>query len=308
MTDPILVFPRVIIRNMDPTSNDNVTTGFIEGNIWVNTDTNKTYMCVDKENGQWVEIVTIASGAGGDINFGIAPANFVIDANNVRLNQLGDLRLTGESIIINTDAENPPTDNCYFGINRGGVEPNAQIRWNENANRWESGVDGGHFWPIVTAVTETRDPLPTDFDNHFVGQTWVNLVTQQKFTCVSKLGGVATWRLALTAAPTKSIIEPDDHIILYGADDETFMKMSWDKFTEWMLYSLGLGLSPTIPGYGFQSDEIGNLMTSEEDPITNGLLEADGDGNLMPMSTPNDDPSDTYFELDGNDDVQVKAA
>ena len=306
MTDPILVFPRVIIKDVDPTSANNMAQGFIEGNVWINRLTDKMYSCVDKENGVWVEMITIAAGAGGDIDFNIAPGNFTVNAGNVKLDSYGDLDLTGEQITLNTDAVNPPTDMCYFNIYRGGgPDENASLSWNEDENRWEAGVRP-NLWPIVTAVIETRDPLPTDYDLHFVGQTWVNLVTQQKFTCVSRVGGVAVWRLALTSAPTKFVVEDDDHVILYGADDETFMKMSWDKFIEWVKYGIGLDTQPIIPGYGFQQDQILNIMPSEEDPITNGILEADGNGDLMPRVTPDDDPSDTFFELDGNDDVMLK--
>ena len=307
MADPILVFPRVIIKKVDPTPADDVTQGFIEGNVWINTTTGKVYTCINRESGLWVEMVSIAADSGGDISFNIAPGNFTVNAGNVRLDQSGDLKLTGENLTINIDAEDPPTDQCYFNIYRGGgSEENASIRWNETANRWESGVRPS-LWPVVTAVMQTRDPLPTDYDNYFVGQTWINLVTQQKFTCVSKLGGQSTWRLALTSAPTKSVIESDDYIILYGDNDRTFNKIHWDTFVQWIRYSLGLGLEPVTPEYGWQTDEIANIMPSEEDPITNGLLEADGNGDLIPTDSPFNDPSDAYFELDGNDDIMIKA-
>lgn len=305
MTDPILVFPRVVIRDLDPTSGDNVSTGFVEGNVWVNRVTQKIYTCTDRTNGVWVEMVTISSSAGGDINFDIAPANFLVNAGNITLRETGDLRLTGESISINVDALDPPTDNCYFGIYRGEVEPRAQLRWNENANRWECGVYQ-NLWPIVTAVTMTRNPLPTDYDDHFVGQTWINLVTQQKYTCVSRVGGVATWRLALTSAPTKSIIEPDDHIILYGSDDDTYTKIHWDTFLEWVKYGIGLDSMPQLADYGFQQDALSNIMPSEEASILSGYFEEDGDGNLTPRNAPFTDPSDPFFELDGNDDIVLK--
>jgi hypothetical protein len=300
------VFPRVIVRQEDPTSADNLTKGFIEGNIWINTDTDKMYICIDKLNGVWVEMVTIAAGAGGDINFDIAPGKFLINAGNVTLNDIGNLDLTGEELTINADATSPPTDVCHFNIYRGPGDQMASIRWNEWENRWEAGVRT-MLSPVVTAVIETRDPQETDFDNYFVGQTWINLVTQQKFTCVSKMGGVATWRLALTSAPTKYVIEPDDYIILYGSDDSTFMKISWNQMMDWIKYGLGLELAPVIPNYGFQGDQLGNIMPSEEDPITNGLFADDGNGDLTPLETPNDDPSDTFYELDANDDIMVKA-
>lgn len=307
MADPILVFPRVIVKEVDPTSNENASRGFIEGNVWINVYTGRIYTCIDKDNGIWVEMVSIASGAGGDINFDIAPRNFLVNAGNIKLDQNGNLDLTGENLTLNTDAVTPPVDMCYFNIYRGGgTEQNASISWNENENRWESGIRPD-LWPVVTAVLRTRNPGPTDYDGYFVGQTWVNLVTQQKFTCVSRSGGVASWRLALTSAPTKSVIESDDHVILYGANDDTYMKISWTTLVEWIRYQMGAGVSPAITGYGFQADDIANVMPSEEDPIDNGLFEADGNGDLMPLDSPNDDPSDTYLELDGDDNITIQA-
>ncbi len=305
MTDPILVFPRVVIKDTDPSVADNVHEGFIEGNIWMNTITNKAFICIDRQNGQWVEIVT--SGAGSGINFDIAPENLLINAGNIRLDESGNLDLTGESLTINVDATSPPEDLCFFNIYRGPNDHMASFRWNEYTNCWEAGTRGGNLYPLVTTVTETRNPLPTDYEGHFLGQTWLNLVTQQKFTCVSRLGGVSTWRLMLTVAPTKYMIEPDDYVIFYGDNDNTFTKMSWDQFLLWIKYGLGLTTTPTIPGYGFQADEVGNFMPSEEDPVTTGIMELDGSDDLMPRATPEDDPTDPYFELDGSDDVQLKS-
>ncbi len=303
MTDPILVFPRVIIKDSIPSFEDNDARGYIEGNIWVNNVTGKSYICVDRREGRWVEIVT--SGTGSGISFDIAPENLLINAGNIRLNDTGFLDLTGEALHINVDATDPPTQSCYYGVYRGENEPVAKLRWNEDNNRWEAGFVG-YNWPIVTSVIETRNPLPTDYEEYFVGQTWINLVTQQKFTCVSRMGGVATWRMMLTVAPTTYTVEPDDYIVFYGNDDGTFTKMHWDQFILWIKYSLDLADTPTIPEYGFQLDGVGNIMPSEEDPVTNGIFELDANGDLMPRVTPEDDPSDPYYELDGNDDVQLK--
>ena len=306
MSDPILVFPRVIHRDFDPSPNNDVSEGYIEGNVWINSSTGKIFSCVDKQNGVWVEMVTIASDSGSDIIFDITPGRFIIDANNVKLNEFGNLDLTGEQLTLNTDATSPPTDMCYFNIFRGGgPEQNSSISWNEDANRWEAGVRP-NLWPIVTAVLQTRDPRETDYENHFVGQTWVNLVTQQKFTCVSRIGGIANWRLALTSAPTKSFVEDDDHVILYGSDDKTFTKLHWDRVIEWIRYELGLGISPAITEYGFQLDTLSNIMPSEEDPVTFGNLEVDGDDNLTPIAAPTIDTNDEYFEIDGDDNIMVK--
>ena len=187
------------------------------------------------------------------------------------------------------------------------------ISWNPMINCWQAGnwdpdaETYNYLSPLVTCILGTRDPLPTDnFDSgHHIGQVWINLATQQKFTCFSCTPGEdAVWRLALTSAPTKSMVEYDDFLILYGSNDDTYMKISVNDFATYIEDAVG-GFGTPTTGYGWLLDASDSITISEEDPITQGLFEADGSGDLQPITGSD---ADVFFETDGNDDIQPKEA
>lgn len=312
MGDPILMFPRVVIRFNDPTSSDNKDEGFIDGNIWINKLTSTIFLCVNAMNGTWVTLLASGSAVGGgnlsfgdgtnsNIDFNLGSGHFILDSDNIDVDEDGTLHLKGGQIEFYYERIGDP-DASEFAIVKveRGDQPDAYIKWNEQLDAWMSGIED-KMYPIATVVTETRNPLDSDYEGYFIGQTWVNLVTQQKFTCMSldSTTQTAKWRLALTTAPTKYMVEYDDYLVLYGSTDNTFMKISVDNFASWIQDKIG-GLGTPTAGYGWVLDASDNIAVSDVEPITTGLFEEDGNGDLQPSTTTS---GDLYFELDANSDI-----
>lgn len=332
MIDPILRFPRVIHERRDPTTDDDRSEGIIEGNIWINIDTGRVYICVNSELGTWVAfIVTGQAVAGADFSFGDGSVDltadfnlgqdgtFQISAGNVILSEIGDFEIAGSRIVANRDLSNEGVTFWSKGTDQINYESDVLrdgvISWNPTSNAWfasnvNSTGEGGSFdyvAPIGVTVIAYRDPVPEDdFDHgYFLSQMWLNVVTQQKFTCMSCMPSEpAVWRLALTSAPTKSMVEYDDYIILYGSDDDSFMKISVNDFALYIQDAVG-GFGTSTAGYAWLLDGSDNITISEEDPITQGIFEEDGSGALQPITGAE---ADVFFEFDLNDDIQPKAA
>lgn len=317
MADPILMFPRVVVRFVDPTSADDKTLGYIDGNIWVNKTTGTIFFCVDAESGQWVTLLASGSAVGGgnlsfgdgvdsNVNFDLGAGNFIVDAANIDITDDGTLHLKGGQIEFFYERIGEPGsgDFAIVKVERGN-QKDAFIKWNEEKDAWTAGIEGKLF-SISTVVALPRNPLPNDYEGHFIGQTWINTVTQQKFTCVSRntTNQTCSWRLALTTAPTKYMVEYDDYIILYGSSDDTFMKISVNDFASWIQDIVG-GLGTAISGYAWILDAGDNVTFSDEDPITQGLFEADGSGDMQPVEGTD---TDMFFELDTNDDIMPQVA
>lgn len=329
MIDPILRFPRVIHERRDPTTSDDRVEGIIEGNIWINIDTGRIFTCVNSELGTWVAfIVTGQAAAGGDFVFGDGSADltaafnlglgghFTVSADNIIIPDNGDLYLDGKTIVLNKDWENYTGNVWVYAEDplSPGDHKHGFIHWEPSMNAWRAGHydfdndEWKYLQPIVTCVIGTRDPEPSDnfTEGYHIGQTWLNVATQQKFTCMSCSddGSPAVWRLALTSAPTKAMVEYDDYIILYGSVDDTYMKISVNDFALYIKDAVG-GFGVPTSGYAWLLDGSDNITVSEEDPITQGVFEADGGGALQPITG---SQADTFFEFDVNDDVQPKEA
>lgn len=321
MADPILMFPRVVLRYADPTSADDKTLGYIDGNIWVNKTTGTIFFCVDAETGSWVTLLASGSAAGGgnlsfgdgvdsNVNFDLGAGNFTVDAANIDITGDGTLHLKGGQIEFYYERTGEPLSGDYAIVKvERGDQKDAFIKWSEEQDAWLAGIDGpgvDKLFPISTVVTLPRNPEPEDYEGHYIGQTWVNTVTQQKFTCMSRdtVAETCSWRLALTTAPTKYMVEYDDFLILYGASDDTFMKISVNDFASWIEDVVG-GIGTSTSGYAWVLDASDNITFSDEDPITEGLFEEDGNGDMQPVSGSD---VDVFFELDANDNVMPRAA
>ena len=53
-----------------------------------------------------------------------------------------------EERLLNEGAYDPPTENAGWEVDRGGVQPNASLMWNETSNQWEFGTIG-NIGPIA---------------------------------------------------------------------------------------------------------------------------------------------------------------
>lgn len=330
MLDPILRFPRVIHERRDPEMTDDRSAGIMEGNIWINIDTGGVFICINSELGTWVAfIVTGQAAAGGDFSFGDGSADltasfdlgpnglFTVNADNISILENGGISTDGPYLIINQDRDDPSGAYLAFGYDDVNYDPaklkDGVIAWNATKNYWQAGnydrddEEYDYVAPLVSCIVSTRNPEPTDnFDaGYHLGQVWINLATQQKFTCFSCTPGAdAVWRLALTSAPTKAMVEYDDYIILYGENDDTYMKISVNDFALYIKDAVG-GFGTPTSGYAWLLDGADNITVSEEDPITQGVFEEDGAGNLQPIVGAE---ADVFFEFDINDDIQPKEA
>lgn len=316
MADPILIFPRVIYKDIDPTSADDVTMGYIDGNFWINKSTGKAFICVDSANGGWVTMLTSGgTGTGGDfafgdgsdsnVNFDLGDGDLLISAENADLDVNGDLNLKGSDFTLNKDRQ--PVAVTNFIARDEDPMMDGILRYDHMKDEWQAG-EHNNVNPIVTTKLETRDPAPEDnWDTgHYLGMTWINKVTRQKFTCVScpQDGSLAVWVLALSQAPVTFNVTQSDFLILYNDLEGKYSKISYNNFMDFVADSMG-GISPGIANYAWQEDSSDNLTPSIEADATIGLLRTDVNGDVMPLDAPNTD-TDEYFELDGNDDVMPK--
>jgi hypothetical protein len=328
MIDPILRFPRVIHERRDPNTADDRSVGIMEGNIWINIDTGRVYICVNSEFGTWVAfIVTGQTVAGADFGFGDGSTDlsasfnlgengiFTVYADNITINEEGNILTDGHHVLLNRDLVNDNAELWAYALDPIENErKDGVLSWTPAMNCWRAGLyknddnEWSYLTSLVSCVFGYRDPIPDDnfSAGYHLGQVWINLVTQQKFTCMScpDDGGPAVWRLALTSAPTKSMVEYDDYIILYGENDDTFMKISVNDFALYIQDVVG-GFGTSSAGYGWILDANDNLTLSEEDPITQGVFEQDGAGDFQPVEGAT---SDQFFEFDGDDNIQPKAA
>jgi hypothetical protein len=321
MAEPILQFPRVITRDVDPQISDDSSKGFITGNIWVNQSTGAVFMCVYGALGKWVTVVTsggtgvggnvvLGDGVDSDVTIDSGDGCFRVDANNIELTCEANIKLAGDHI----EFDEP---NGWLQISRA-EEPDQYLGWMEAQKFWGAGFQGigdpssplgiKEFWPLITAVVKNRNPTENDYSFHYVGQVWLNYATHQKFTCVSTNHTTqkAIWRLALSSAPTKFQVESDDFIILYGQDDDTFTKIHITNFLSYLANVISGIEAPPSPfsEYGWVSDISDDVMPSDEIYVSIGMFELDAEGDLMPLLDPETASVDYYYDLDGNGDIQ----
>jgi len=93
------------------------------------------------------------------------------DANNItNVNTLTvvtliatDVITTGDNIIeLNNDVTGTPTENAGIEVNRG-IEPPAQLLWNESNDRWYAGESGDMYQILTTRnITVTEANILTD--------------------------------------------------------------------------------------------------------------------------------------------------
>ncbi len=315
MADPILIFPRTIYSDVDPSVNDNTSRGYIDGNIWINQSSGKSFICTDSVNGGWVTILTSGgSGVGGDFTFGdglnsdvefnLGNGDFIVSSDNLFIDD-ESIAIKGNKLVYNSQRQDVATAKLIAQSET--IEQDGELMYNHLRDEWQAG-EYGNLNPIVTTKLDTRDPLPEDNweTGHYLGMTWINKVTRQKFTCVSCPldDSPAVWVLALSTAPVTLNVQTSDHLILYNADDQKYSKISYNNFMEYVAGSLG-GFMPAIPEYSWQLDTTGNISPSEEPEITKGLLRADAEDNVTPLESPQSDV-DEYFELDVDDNVTPK--
>jgi len=84
---------RLFVSSSDPTVDDDVDLGYIEGDIWLNTTTPAIYICADNSDGaaDWQDLLAtsgISDGDKGDITVSGSGTTWTIDAGVVSLAKL----------------------------------------------------------------------------------------------------------------------------------------------------------------------------------------------------------------------------
>lgn len=112
------------------------------------------------------EIEVTGTGEGAAVTVGLP--NDVTIANDLTVNNdmvvQGDLTVSGTTTTVNTEtinladniitlnsnfASDPPTENAGIEVERGTVENNVVLRWNETTDVWEATLDGTNYSTIL---------------------------------------------------------------------------------------------------------------------------------------------------------------
>ena len=159
---------------------------------------------------------------------------------------------------------------------------------------------GGNAFGLSTIVYSTRNPVSSDYDEYYVGQTWINTVSNQVFTLVDKNAQTryTTWASdSFTNNESLPNLSDDCEFQIYLPEKDTYYKTSLKTIIEYIQGNTA-PINPNIPtNSNFQTDQLDNLMPYTE--FVNGLFELDGNGDFMPTETIK---SDQYFELVDNDE------
>ena len=88
--------------------------------------------------------------------------------------QTTELSIADNLITLNSGAIDPPTENAGIEVDRGGIEPNAVLQFNESTDRWESGIatSVASISRIVTIAFVPGDILSGDLILNHNLNTW----------------------------------------------------------------------------------------------------------------------------------------
>ena len=176
------------------------------------------------------------------------------------------------------------------------------IAYSDEEQIWKMDLSG-QTHPLVSVVRATRNPKTTDVDGFFVGQTWINTVNDQKFTCIRHDGSTSHWYpVTFNGLPEALALTDDSLLIVYDTFNDEYSRITLGRLTEYIHYRI-LGYGETPASSGLQEDPVGNLVPAEA--VTGGLTEVDAFGNFMPI----DDSStvvDDYLEVDIDNDLTIK--
>jgi hypothetical protein len=89
--------------------------------------------------------------ADGDL---IVTGNLIVEGNVTTLNT-EDVFVEKNEIVLNANVSGTPVLDAYITVNRG-EEPSANLKWNEDIDRWQFTNDGEDYYNI---------PVPEEYDN-----------------------------------------------------------------------------------------------------------------------------------------------
>jgi hypothetical protein len=157
-----------------------ITITVAQGNDSVTLGTHTTGDYVATVSGTANEIEVSGTGEGAAVTVGL-PNDVIIGNDLTVTNDLvvsGDLTVNGTTTTVNTETVNiadniitlnsnyagsSPTENAGIEVERGTVDNNVVLRWNETLNTWEATRDGITYYEIVLAGDDISVGDITDF-------------------------------------------------------------------------------------------------------------------------------------------------
>ena len=163
--------------NFDGSSD--ITISVTQGNDSVTLGTHTVGDYVATVSGTTNEIEVTGTGEGAAVTVGL-PDDVTITNDLTVNNDLvvqGDLTVSGTTTTVNTEtinladniitlnsnfASDPPTENAGIEVERGTVENNVTLRWNETTDEWEATTDGTNYSTILLSGDATSADI-SDF-------------------------------------------------------------------------------------------------------------------------------------------------
>jgi hypothetical protein len=157
-----------------------ITITVAQGNDSVTLGTHTTGDYVATVSGTANEIEVSGTGEGAAVTVGL-PNDVIIGNDLTVTNDLvvsGDLTVNGTTTTVNTETVNiadniitlnsnyagsSPTENAGIEVERGTVDNNVVLRWNETLDTWEATRDGVTYFEIVLAGDDIAIGDITDF-------------------------------------------------------------------------------------------------------------------------------------------------
>ncbi|RKX66677.1 MAG: hypothetical protein DRP42_02635 [Tenericutes bacterium] len=165
-TDEFVISDDGVIKRMDV----GVLQTYMQNNLTFTTDTNTDTLqsiAADSSNAdRYITSVANATGAQTGLSHStltynpstetLNVTNLVVSGTSTTINT-EEINLADNIIILNSNyAGSSPTENAGIEVERGTVDSNVSLVWNENSNRWTFTNDGTTYYNI---------PISSEYDN-----------------------------------------------------------------------------------------------------------------------------------------------
>ena len=222
-----------------------ITITVAQGNDSVTLGTHTTGDYVATVSGTANEIEVSGTGEGAAVTVGLP--NDVIIGNDLTVSNdlvvTGDLTVNGTTTTVNTETVNiadniitlnsnydgsSPTENAGIEVERGTVDENVVLRWNETLNTWEATRDGITYYEIVLAGDDISVGDITDFQEE-VEDVVGGLISGTNSISVDYVDGSNSLTIDTTLAAT-SYLDKTNGLAVDISTLET--KLVTDSFTK----------------------------------------------------------------------------
>ena len=165
-TDEFVISDSGVIKRMDVS----VLQSYMQSNLTFTTDTNTDTLqsiAADSANAdRYITSVASATGAQTGLSHStltynpstetLNVTNLVVSGTSTTINT-EEINLADNIILLNSNyAGSSPTENAGIEVERGTVDDNVSLVWNESSNRWTFTNDGTTFYNI---------PISSEYDN-----------------------------------------------------------------------------------------------------------------------------------------------